>query len=47
MKHPNKTYSRDQLITYIWGGNIYIDDRTVDVQVRRLRDKLKNTITII
>lgn len=41
MKHPNKTYSRDQLITYIWGGNIYIDDRTVDVQVRRLRDKLK------
>ena len=41
MKHPNKTYSRDQLITYIWGSNVYIDDRTVDVQVRRLRDKLK------
>ena len=41
MSHPNKTYSRDQLITYIWGSNVYIDDRTVDVQVRRLRDKLK------
>jgi len=41
MKHPNKTYSRDQLITYIWGPNVFIDDRTVDVQIRRLRDKLK------
>ena len=41
MRHPNKTYTRDQLITHVWGGNIYIDERTVDVQVRRLRDKLK------
>ena len=41
MKHSNKTYTRDQLITYIWGGNVYIDDRTVDVHIRRLRDKLK------
>ena len=41
MEHPDKTYTRDQLITYIWGGNEYIDDRTVDVQIRRLRNKLK------
>ncbi|WP_304986073.1 response regulator [Coxiella-like endosymbiont] len=41
MKHPNKTYTRDQLITYIWGGNVYLDDRTVDVHIRRLRNKLK------
>ena len=41
MKHSNKTYTRDQLITYIWGENVYIDDRTVDVHIRRLRDKLK------
>ncbi len=41
MRHPNKTYTRDQLITYIWGANVYIEDRTVDVQIRRLRDKLK------
>lgn len=41
MKHPDKTYTRDQLITYIWGSDKYIDDRTVDVQIRRLRDKLK------
>lgn len=41
MKHPNKTYSRDQLITRVWGTTVYIDERTVDVQIRRLRDKLK------
>lgn len=41
MRHPNKTYTRDQLLTHIWGGDVYIDDRTVDVQIRRLRDKLK------
>jgi two-component system phosphate regulon response regulator PhoB len=42
MRHPNKTYTRDQLITYIWGGNTYIDDRTVDAQIRRLRNKLSD-----
>ncbi len=42
MRHPNKTYTRDQLITQIWGVSVYIDDRSVDVQIRRLRDKLKN-----
>lgn len=41
MTHAEKTYSRDQLMTHIWGNNIYIDDRTIDVQIRRLRDKLK------
>lgn len=39
--HPHKIYSRDQLINHIWGGDVYIDDRTVDVQVKRLRSKLK------
>jgi len=41
MTHPNKTYTRDQLIDHIYGRNIYIDDRTIDVQIKRLRDKLK------
>ncbi|MBS0350004.1 MAG: response regulator [Proteobacteria bacterium] len=40
-KHPNKVYNRDQLINFIWGGNVYIDERTVDVQIKRLRSKLK------
>src|SRR3990167_1349993 len=41
MLHPNKKYSRDQLITHIWGRNAYIDERTIDVQMKRLRQKLK------
>lgn len=41
IKHPGKTYTRDQLITLVWGGDVFIDDRTVDVQMRRLREKLK------
>lgn len=41
MLHPNKIYSRDQLISHIWGRNAYIDERTIDVQIKRLRQKLK------
>lgn len=41
MTHPNRTYSRDQLINFVWGLTAYIDERTVDVQIRRLRDELK------
>ncbi len=41
MTHPNKVYSRDQLLSYIWGVDSYINERTVDVQVKRLRSKLK------
>lgn len=39
--HPNRVYSRNQLISLVWGTSTYIDDRTVDVQIRRLRDQLK------
>lgn len=41
MAHPNKTYTRNQLIDHIYGKTIYIDDRTIDVQIKRLRDKLR------
>lgn len=41
LTHPDKTYTRDQLLTHIWGGEAYIDERTVDVQIKRLRAKLK------
>ena len=41
LTHQNKTYSRDRLMSKVWGYNAYIDERTVDVQVRRLRNKLK------
>ncbi|CAM3013409.1 transcriptional regulatory protein CpxR [Legionella steigerwaltii] len=39
--HPNKTYTRDQLLTHIWGRHSYIEERTIDVQIKRLRGKLK------
>ena len=40
IRHPDRVYSRDQLLDRVWGGNVYIDDRTVDVHVRRLRKAL-------
>lgn len=40
MSHPNRIYSRDQLLTRVWGGDSYVDERTVDVQIRRLRKAL-------
>jgi len=41
MQHPNRVYSRTQLLDYVWGENIYIEERTVDVHVLRLRKLLK------
>ncbi len=41
MKHPNKVYSRNQLLDYIWGNGNDILDRSIDVQIRRLRNRLK------
>lgn len=40
MKRPNKIYSRGELITKIWGGEVYVEERTVDVHIARLRKKL-------
>jgi len=37
MRNPNRVYSREQLLDKVWGGNVYIDERTVDVHIRRLR----------
>ncbi|GBE46320.1 phosphate regulon transcriptional regulatory protein PhoB [bacterium BMS3Bbin11] len=41
MQHPNRVYSRGQLLDYVWGENIYIEERTVDVHILRLRKLLK------
>lgn len=41
LTHQNRIYSREQLLDQIWGGENYIDERTVDVQIRRLRNRLK------
>ena len=41
MAHPNKVYSRNELLNTIWGDSYPGDARTVDVHVRRLREKIE------
>ena len=40
--NPNRVYTRDQLLEEVWGFDYYGDSRTVDVHVKRLREKLEN-----
>ena len=40
MTHPDRVYSRSQLLDRVWGANVYVEERTVDVHVRRLRKVL-------
>jgi two-component system phosphate regulon response regulator PhoB len=40
MEHPNRVFSREQLLDAVWGHDIYVELRTVDVHVRRLRKGL-------
>lgn len=39
--NPDKTYDRDKLLTAVWGEDFYGDARTVDVHIRRLREKIE------
>jgi len=41
MTHPDKVYSRSRLLDNVWGTNVYIEERTVDVHIRRLRKALE------
>ena len=40
MTHPNRVYSRAQLLDEVWGDHVFIEERTVDVHIRRLRQAL-------
>jgi len=40
MNHPDRVYSRAQVLDRVWGGNVYVEERTVDVHIRRLRKAL-------
>ena len=40
MTHQERAYSRGQLLDHVWGGNVYVEERTVDVHIRRLRKAL-------
>ncbi|MFU0504958.1 phosphate regulon transcriptional regulator PhoB [Pseudaminobacter sp. NGMCC 1.201702] len=42
MRHPGRVFSRSQLLDNVWGETIYIDERTVDVHVGRLRKAVNN-----
>lgn len=41
MTHPDRVFSRAQLLDHVWGGNVYVEERTVDVHIRRLRKALQ------
>jgi two-component system phosphate regulon response regulator PhoB len=41
MTHPNRVYSRGQLLDEVWGDHVFVGDRTVDVHIRHLRQALK------
>jgi two-component system phosphate regulon response regulator PhoB len=41
MSHPERAYSRSQLLDRVWGANVYVEERTVDVHIRRLRKALQ------
>jgi two-component system phosphate regulon response regulator PhoB len=39
--HPERVYTRTQLLDHVWGQNVYVEERTVDVHIRRLRMTLE------
>ncbi len=41
MTHPERVYTRTQLLDHVWGGSVYVEERTVDVHIRRLRKTLE------
>jgi two-component system phosphate regulon response regulator PhoB len=42
MAHPDRVHSRSQLLNRVWGDHVFIDDRTVDVHIKRLRQALRD-----
>lgn len=42
MSHPERAYTRSQLLDQVWGSNVYVEERTVDVHIRRLRKALQS-----
>jgi two-component system, OmpR family, phosphate regulon response regulator PhoB len=41
MQQPERVHSREQLLNHVWGNGVYVEDRTVDVQIKRLRHALE------
>ena len=40
LTHQERVYTRNQLLDHVWGGNVYVEERTIDVHIRRLRKAL-------
>ena len=47
MRHPERVHSRGQLLDKVWGDHVYIEERTVDVHVKRLREALGEAAKLI
>jgi two-component system alkaline phosphatase synthesis response regulator PhoP len=45
--NPDKVFSRDKLLKEVWGDDVYVVDRTVDVHIRKIREKLGNHSNLI
>jgi two-component system phosphate regulon response regulator PhoB len=43
MNHPDRVFTRRQLLDRVWGKDVYVEDRTVDVHIRRLRRTLEDS----
>lgn len=41
--NPNKVFSRDELLENVWGNDVYVVERTIDVHIRKLREKIPET----
>jgi two-component system phosphate regulon response regulator PhoB len=44
MQHPGRVFSREQLLDAVWGSDVYVEARTVDVHIGRLRKALNQTV---
>ncbi|MEY2883473.1 MAG: hypothetical protein RL490_1197, partial [Pseudomonadota bacterium] len=43
LEHPGRVFSREQLLDAVWGRDVYVEQRTVDVHIRRLRKAVNST----
>jgi len=43
MTHPERVHSRERILDSVWGANVYVEERTVDVHIRRLRKALTSS----
>ena len=43
MTHPDRVHTRTQLLDHVWGDHVFVEERTVDVHIRRLRQALEPT----